>query len=363
MSKKKILFLVPYPFDKAPSQRLKFEQYYSYFEKNGFTVSKSSFINESFWKIIYKKGFWLQKIFYTCTGYLRRLGILFTLPKYDIVYVHLWVTPLGPPIFEWFVHKLSRKVVYDIDDLVYIPQTGVNQLVLKMKGKDKPLFMMKKAHHVITCTPFLDQFVRKYNPNTTDISSTIDTEKYRPKQDYSIVNRKIILGWSGSYTTIRYLRLLVPVFTKLQQQSFPFKLMVIGDKSFSIDGIDVEAMEWKESLEVKTISQFDIGLYPVPDEQWAYGKSGLKALQYMALGVPTVATGIGANFRIIENGENGLLVKTDEDWIDSIKKLYNDETLRKRIGQKGVNVVESRFSVHANQDVYLSILQNLVQSN
>jgi L-malate glycosyltransferase len=360
--KKKILFLVPYPFDKAPSQRLKFEQYYKYFENNGFAITKSSFISEAFWKVIYKKGFWMAKLFYTCAGYFRRLGILFSLRKYDIVYIHLWVTPLGPPFFEWLVCKISRRTIYDIDDLIYIPKTGVNHLILKIKGKNKPLFLMRKVDHVITCTPYLDQFVRKYNSNTTDISSTIDTNKYRPRQDYTISKRKIVLGWSGSHTTAKYLYLLTSVFKALQEEGIAFKLLVLGDTSFSIDGIDVVAIEWRESYEVKVISQFDIGLYPLPDEEWVYGKSGLKALQYMAAGIPTIATAIGTNFRIIENGVNGFLVKTDEEWRACIKKLIEDEALRKQIGQKGGRVVEDHFSVHANEEVYLSVLQKVLLS-
>lgn len=358
--KKKILFLVPYPFDKAPSQRLKFEQYYNYFEKNGFDITKRPFISEAFWKVIYKKGFWLAKMFYTCTGYFRRIGLLFSLHKYDIVYIHLWVTPLGPPFFEWLVCKLSRRMIYDIDDLIFIPKTGVNQLILKIKGKDKPLFLMKNVDHVITCTPYLDQFVRKYNANTTDISSTINTEKYRPRQDYAIGQRKIVLGWSGSHTTVKYLYLLTSVFQHLKKEGLPFKILVLGDKAFSIDGIETEAIEWKESHELKVINQFDIGLYPLPDEQWVYGKSGLKALQYMAAGIPTIATAIGANFRIIENGVNGFLVKTDEEWINCIKRLIQDENLRRQIGQNGAKVVEDQFSVHANEPVYLSVLQKVL---
>lgn len=359
--KKKILFLVPYPFDKAPSQRLKFEQYYNYFEKNGFDITKRPFISEAFWKVIYKKGFWLAKLFYTCAGYFKRFGLLFSLRKYDIVYIHLWVTPLGPPFFEWLVCKLSRRTIYDIDDLIFIPKTGVNQLILKLKGKNKPLFLMKKVDHVITCTPYLDEFVRKYNANTTDISSTINTERYRPRQDYTIQQRKVILGWSGSHTTVKYLYLLTSVFEQLKKEGLPFKILVLGDKAFSIDGIETEALEWKESYELQTINQFDIGLYPLPDEQWVYGKSGLKALQYMAAGIPTIATAIGANFRIIENGVNGFLVKTDEEWVDCIKKLIQDESLRKQIGQNGAKVVEDQFSVHANEAVYLSVLQKVLR--
>src|SRR5829696_2147488 len=99
--KRKILFVCPYPENVAPSQRLKFEQYYRYLREAGYEVDSSSFINEDFWKIIYKKGNVLSKAWYSLMGYGRRFLDLLRLGRYDIVYIHLWVTPFGPPIFEW----------------------------------------------------------------------------------------------------------------------------------------------------------------------------------------------------------------------------------------------------------------------
>lgn len=359
--RKKILFLVPYPYDKAPSQRLKFEQYYDYLGQNGYEVTKSSFVSESFWQIIYKKGNWISKILYTLSGYLRRTIDLLRLRNYDIVYVHLWVTPLGLPVSEWLVCKLGKKVIYDIDDLVYLRESKsqVNQMVSLIKGRKKPIVMMKYADHVITCTPYLDEFVRQYNKHTTDISSTIDTIKYRPKNDYSLREGKLVLGWSGSHSTSKYLLLLRTVFLKLKEENVPFKLLVMGDENFSMDGIEVEALPWKESYEVEVISRFDIGLYPLPDEQWVYGKSGLKALQYMAAGIPTIATAIGANFRIIENGVNGFLASGDADWLKYIHALAEDEDLRQQIGRAGAVNVRDKFSIEANKDVYLSIIDSM----
>jgi glycosyltransferase involved in cell wall biosynthesis len=359
--KKRVLFLVPYPFDKAPSQRLKFEQYYSYFEQDGFEITKKPFISESFWKIVYKKGFWLRKVSYTVAGYLTRFALLFQLRKYDLVYIHLWVTPLGPPLFERLTCGLSKKVIYDIDDLIYIPKSEANKVVLGLKGKTKPFFLMKKADHVITCTPYLDQIARKYNQHTTDISSTIDTDKYIPKENYAIREGKLILGWSGSHSTSKFLLLLKPVFEQLKNENISFKLLVLGDASFQMEGIEVEALPWREDLEVATIKRFDIGLYPLPDEEWVYGKSGLKALQYMAAGVPVIATAIGANFRILESEKNGFLVKDHEGWLSTIRKLMEDESLRRQIGRRGVETVEKDFSVKANIKKYLHVLHEVMQ--
>lgn len=356
---KKILFIAPYPLNKAPSQRLKYEQYYPFFTEAGFEITTSSFVDEKFWSIIYKSGNWFKKIAYTLRGYLRRIKDLFLLRKYDIIYIHLWVTPLGIPFFEWLYCLFAKKVVYDIDDLIFLGHSSnANRWSEFLKGKSKAIYLMKKANHVITCTPMLDEFVRQHNKHTTDISSTINTDEYLPRTKYTISDRKIRLGWSGSHSTSRFLYLLKDVLIDLKKE-FDFSLIVIGNHEFSIDGIDVEAKAWDASTEVEDLSKIDIGLYPLPDEKWVYGKSGLKALQYMALGIPTVATAIGANFRIIQNGENGFLVNNSAEWKQAIRQLVNDELLRIKIGESSRKTIEQRFSLYANKDIYLKILQGL----
>jgi L-malate glycosyltransferase len=364
MGNKKMLVVCPHPENMVPGQRLKYEQYFDYFRKHNIEVSVNPFMTVRFQNIVYKKGHFLEKGFWTIYGYIKRFLLLFTLREYDLVYIFLWVTPFGPPIFEQLYTKIAKRIIYDIDDLVYLPESksSANNLFAKLKGRNKPLFLMRKANHVITCTPYLDSFVRKYNLHTTDISSTIDTDKYRPKESYSITSRKFVLGWSGSHSTSKYLHLLHPVFKQLQQEGFLFKLLVMGDESFQIEGIEVDAVPWKESYEVEVINRFDIGLYPLPDEQWVYGKSGLKALQYMAAGIPTVATALGANFRIIENDVNGYLAKNESDWLLYLKQLMKEEALRKRIGLKGAEVVEKYFSINAYKDIYLSILKNVINN-
>jgi glycosyltransferase involved in cell wall biosynthesis len=355
----KILLLCPHPVGYAPGQRLKYEQYFDIFRANGYDVTVSPFMSESFQKIVYNKGKLFQKLFWTIAGYGRRFFDLIRMRNYDLVYVFLWVAPFAPPVFEKLTRKLARKLVYDIDDLVFlIPPSSANPLIHYLRTPRNHISLMKSADHVITCTPYLDKFVRKYNEKTTDISSTVNTETYKPK-DYYGSNGKFVIGWSGSHSTSKYLHLLDKVFRELIK-IHSFKLLVMGDENFSINGVDVEALPWKEEYEVETISRFDVGVYPLPDEQWVFGKSGLKAIQYMALGVPTVATAIGANFRVIEDGVSGFLVKTDEEWVSTLSKLIGDLQLRKYIGMNGRKRVEEKFSLQANKQKYLDILSGVI---
>ena len=360
MKKKRILFLSPYPLDKAPSQRLKYEQYYPYFEHSGYELTTSSFVSEAFWEIIYKKGYLLQKVIFTVAGYLRRMGDLFQLRKFDVVYIHLWVTPIGLPLFELLVRLFAKKIIYDIDDLVYLnDQRKNNKIMLIIRGRTKPIALMRSADHVICCTPRLEEFVRKYNNQVTDISSTINTEVYRPRKDYSLSD-PIVIGWSGSHSTSRFLNLLTVPLQKLSG-FHPIVLKVIGDKDFEMPGVNVRAIPWNAETEVEELSEFDIGVYPLPlDEEWVHGKSGLKALQYMALGIPTVATAIGANFRIIENGKNGFLVKDELKWIESLSDFLDSTSLRARIGKEGARFVDKHYSVHVNSKAYLDIISAVI---
>ena len=356
---KKLLVLCPFPENEVPGQRLKYEQYFDSWREAGFELTVKSFVSEKFMKIIYQPGNFHLKFWYTLLGYLKRTALLFSLRKYDVVYSFLWVTPFGPPIFESFVAALSRRLIYDIDDLVFLKhESKANRFISFLKGRSKPIYLMKKAEHVITCTPYLDQFVRKYNPNTTDISSTVDTDKrYIPVNSYQN-DHQIVIGWSGSHSTAKYLYLLADVLKELAKE-VDFKLLVMGDKSFHIEGVNVEAMDWKEQIEIPTLQRFDIGLYPLPFEEWVLGKSGLKAIQYMALGVPTIATDIGTIHRIILHNENGLLIRDNnpELWKEAIRRLVSDAALRKSWGEKARGKIVSDYSIAANKETYLRILR------
>lgn len=356
--RKKVLVICPHPVGYAPGQRLKYEQYFEIFRANGYDVTISPFMSEKFQNIVYKKGRYLEKVLWTIAGYLRRVWDVLRIRSFDVVYVFLWVAPFAPPVFEMLTRKLARKMVYDIDDLVFLnPPSSTNPLIHYLRSSRNHISLMKSADHVITCTPYLDQFVRKYNQNTTDISSTINTTLYRPKTDYKI-EEQFVIGWSGSHSTSKYLHLLDDVFRDLAGK-YPFKLLVMGDASFTLNGVEVEALAWNEKYEVEVISRFDIGVYPLPNEEWVLGKSGLKALQYMALGIPTVATDIGTIHRIIRNGENGFLVSSEKEWKNTITRLINDQCLREKLGRRAAATVEETYSINANKEKYLRILDLL----
>lgn len=355
---KKILVICPHPENIAPGQRLKYEQYFNNWRENGYEVTVSPFFSSRMQSILYNKSNKLEKIFWVLRAYLKRIVTAFSLKQYDLIYVFLWVTPFGYPLMEKLYVSINKNMVYDIDDAIFMKaESVVNRSIDFIRGRSKPFFLMKHAKHVIACTPFLTEVAATYNPKVTDISSTINTTTYQPVNNYTN-DHQMILGWSGSHSTSPFLYLLKEVLLELHKK-MPFKLLVMGDASFNIEGLDVEAIPWSVENEIPTLQRFDIGLYPLPlDNQWVLGKSGLKALQYMAVGLPVVATAIGANYRIIENNKTGYLVKTKEEWVNQLEILLNDPLLRKNIGTAARQNVVENYSIQATAPVYLAIIDS-----
>jgi len=356
--RKKVLLLCPYPVGVAPGQRLKYEQYFPYFASRGYDVTVSPFFSRRAWQILYRKGHIPEKALWVLFGYARRLLDLLRLPAYDGAYVFLHATPFGGSGFEACVRKLARRMVYDIDDLVFLPQQSTsNGWISRLRRPGKIHYLMERADHVITCTPFLDNYVRERNSRTTDISSTIRTDFYVPTSAYQN-KRPLTIGWSGSHSTAKYIQLVAPALQALAE-THDFRLKVIGATGVAIPGVSVECQPWAESTEVADLAEIDVGIYPLPEEKWVLGKSGLKALQYMALGIPTVATAIGANFRVIEHARSGFLVRHQEEWRDALANLLDDANLRRAIGTAARARVVEHYSVEANQARYGQVLDGV----
>jgi glycosyltransferase involved in cell wall biosynthesis len=331
-------------------------------EKEGFDFTISSFQSNRFWKIIYKPGRTLEKIFWTFFGYLKRTIDLFRLPFYDIVFVNLWVTPLGFPLFERMIFFFNSKVIYDLDDMVFLKNAdhAKSRLLDKIKGKKKPIILMRRARHVIVCTPKLEEIALSLNKykNVTDISSTFNTERFIPVQRYD-QNETTVIGWTGTHSTTPFLESLQNVLVEVSKKR-KIKLLVISDKEYYMPGVDTEFIKWSEETEVSDLHKMDIGVYPIPMNEWSLGKSSLKALTYMSIAIPVVATAYGTNFRIMEDGVQGFLAKDDKEWVDRLIELIDDPSLRKRMGLSGRKRVEEMFSVKVNFPKYLQVFKNVI---
>jgi L-malate glycosyltransferase len=365
MARKSILILCPSPRGTAATQRLKYEQYLDLLEKEGYDFTISSFQTQRFWKIIYKPGRVPEKIFWTVIGYLRRVGDLIRAPFYDGVFVNLWVTPLGFPFFERLLFFFNRKVIYDIDDMIFSVKHDHIKMNFfqRLKGTRKPVVLMKHAKYVIVCTPKLEEIGMEKNKygHVIDISSTFNTERFQPVTKYERTPVTTI-GWTGTHSTIPYLEMLQPVLAEVSNQR-AIKLRVIANKEYQMKDVETEYVPWNEVTEVQDLHEFQIGVYPMPSNEWVLGKSSLKALTYMAIGIPVVATAYGTNFRIMQDGVQGFLAKDNKEWVDRLIQLVDNVGLRERMGRAGRKTVEDIYSVKANFPKYLQVFKTVIPIN
>ena len=359
--KKKIYVICPFPKDEAAGQRLKYEQYIEQWEKEGYQVSISNFMDLSLWSVVYTKGNFLKKFFGVLRGYLKRFIDIFFIHKADLVYVFMWGTPFGSSFYERIIRLLSKNLIYDIEDNVMIGQTNsLNPIMRFLRGSGKVNYLIKSSDHVITSSPFLCDYAKKINNsgNATYISSSINVNRFIPVNNFG-KTKPIVLGWTGTFSSKEYLELLEPMLKKLSARR-NFKLRIIGNFEYSLPGVDIEMIQWSKKNEVLDLQGIDIGLYPLPQNDWVLGKSGLKALQYMAFGLPTVATDVGTTPRIINNMENGILVKSEEDWINALEMLMNDNELRRKLGENARRTVLQNYSTDVIGSKYLKILKSLI---
>jgi glycosyltransferase involved in cell wall biosynthesis len=199
---------------------------------------------------------------------------------------------------------------------------------------------------------YLAEYGRQFNPNVFMIPTTVETAIYFPKP-LPQKEEAIIIGWSGSPTTVQHFETLIPVLKQLKDRygnRISFRL--IGDGQYKNAELGIEGISWSVERELETINSFDIGIMPLPDDAWSKGKCGLKGLTYMAFEKATVMSAVGVNQAIITDGVNGFLAKNETDWLQKLSILIENEELRTDLGKRGRATVVKHYSVEANQEKY-----------
>lgn len=355
-SRKKVYFLTVHRRDRSPSQRFRFEQYLDYFESMGFLCIHRSLVNEKDDKILYTPGNYLKKLIILLKCVYQRANDVIRIRKGDIVFVQRESIMIGTALFEKMISQ-KAKLIYDFDDAIWLSNISkYNRHLGWLKGPGKIPEIIKVADHVIAGNDYLAGYAMKYNNNVTVIPTTVDAERFKIDPPKKFVEPYCV-GWSGSFSTIPHFELLIPVLMKIKEHfdgRVYFK--VIGDEHYSLEDLGIQGIRWESLNEVKELSEIDIGLMPLPDDEWTRGKCGLKGLVYMSMGIPTIMSPVGVNKDIISDGENGYLAETPEEWIRKITYLIEHPDKMAEIGNNGRETVLKRFSIEANREHYLYVL-------
>lgn len=356
----RILFITPYPTGEAPSQRFRFEQYFPELSRRGIEFDTSPFLDKKAWTILYKPGHLPGKISGIFRGYLRRIANLFKMGKYDAVFIHREASPVGWPVFEWLITRVFRKyTIYDFDDAIWIPNASESNssLTMYLKRFRNTIDTCRWATVVSVGNQFLADFARQYNSRVVYNPTTIDTtEHHNTTTEHN--NHIFTIGWTGSHSTLQYLDALVPVLQELEQHH-TFEFHVICDVAPKWNLKSLRFVKWSKEAEIEDLLNFNVGVMPLPDDVWAKGKCGFKALQYMALGIPAVVSDVGVNAEIVDHDVNGCVCRTLEDWKIYLTKLMSEPEYLKRLSSRTREKISSKYSVESNTGNFLALFPNV----
>ena len=354
----RILFLTPYPQGTAPGQRFRYEQYLDLLIAKGHQYHLSSFLSLATWAILYKPGHTLTKALGVLAGFGRRALDLVRASRYDFVFVYREATPVGPPIVEWILVKVLRKrIIYDFDDAIWLPNTSeTNGIVARIKWHHKVANICQWAHCVSCGNAYLAAYAQQFNQRVVVNPTTIDTERLHNKVRDQMLPGPLIIGWTGTHSTLQYLDQLVPVLAELEQE-FAFEFVVISNEPphFSLKSLVFKP--WRKSSEMSDLLSFHVGIMPLNDDAWSNGKCAFKALQYMALGIPALVSPIGMNTEVVTDGQNGFLCDTPAEWTVALRKLLTQPQLRAELGANARRTIIERYSVQSNEENFLNLFR------
>lgn len=356
---KKILFIASHRPERAPGQRFRFEQYFAFLQENGYKCHLSFLLDEEGDRLIYGKGNFLKKALMLLSHYRKRWHDVKHADDYDIIFIFREALMTRSIFFEKQFAKSRAKLVFDFDDAIWKNDTSnANKLFAWMKNPEKIAKTIALCDLVFAGNNYLADYAKQHNQRVVIVPTTIDTDEYvrvpGPPKDY------ITIGWSGSITTIKHFELAIPFLLEIKKKYGPkVRIKVIGDARFKNEKLSIQGIAWNKDAEVRELSDIDIGIMPLPNDEWARGKCGLKGLQYMALQIPTLMSPVGVNTEIIQHGVNGYLPNTTEQWVQCISTLIDQPQLRQQLGVAARQTVVDKYSIHANKELYLRYFNSL----
>lgn len=361
----KVLGLCSYPIESAAT-RYRLAQFVVPLAEKGINLTVNSFLNGEEFASFYRGGKNFRKAFGMFNPLMKQFRGSFSAGKFDVVLVQREAMMFGPPLFEWLAKTFGKcPLVLDLDDATYVryvsPTYGHLGSALKFFGKTDSLIEWSDA--VICGNRFIAEYVGKKGAKAIIVPTVVDTDKFCPvKKDE---NKVPVVGWIGTHSAFPLLEMLFPVLRNLARNyDFVLKIVGSGRDKIEIDGVKIENSDWKLEREIEDFQSLDIGLYPITvvgnaGEDWLIGKSGFKAIQYMALGIPFVVSPVGVCAEIGIENETHFAATTEKQWYKSLKSLLESFEKRREMGNKGRDYALRHFTVSQQTDKIAKVLHDL----
>jgi glycosyltransferase involved in cell wall biosynthesis len=363
----RLLALSPIP-EEGAGCRFRIAQFIPYLESVGIHVTLRSLFNAEFFDLVYKPGHYLRKAVTFAGLSVKRLDSLRDRSSFDVILIYREIFPIGPAVVERLLGaRREPPIVLDFDDAIFLPSVSdANRFISMLKQPGKVATIIKQSNHVIVGNEYLATYARRFSNAVTVIPTCVDTGKFVPSvaalsNNGAKSSAAPVVGWIGSPTTVFYVRQLADVFRRAHERN-PFSLRISGAaEPLVITGVPTENTKWTLDREVQLFNTCDIGVYPLLDDEWSKGKCGFKAIEFMACGVPVVASAVGVNREIIQDGVNGFLASTEDEWVEKLGRLLADSNLRRRLGDAGRRTIEARYSQRVHAPTLAATLRGVVQ--
>ena len=351
-----VLALATYPVEAA-SSRYRVVQLIEPLRHRGIDVQFVPFLDGSLYQTLYQPRAFLPRLPLVAARVVRRLADPWR--RADVVYVQREAMLFGPPLIEWLATRVRRRpLVLDLDDATWVPTVSptYGRVAAMLKWPSKTDWLIDHSR-VVTCgNPHVADHVRGRGGRAVVIPTVADLDVFHPARDAS---RDVpVVGWIGSHGTYPYLERLLPLLESLARET-RFRLVVVGAgrERIEVRGVEVEARPWRMAAEAADFRSLDVGLYPIDEDAWSAGKSGLKGVQYMASGVPFVMSPVGVCASMGRRGVTHFAATTDDEWREALRRLLADAALRLEMGKAGRAFAESHYALEPQAEALASVLR------
>jgi len=355
--------MMPNPIESA-SERYRIYQFLPYLERAGFSCTVRPFVTRELFRAIQAERI-APKLALTPFCCLRRTLDVALIPRYDAVVIHREAFPFLCPAVERMVLRRRRKVIFSFDDAIYVghqdTQTQKYPWIYRLKYGSGVNEVIRRSAHVITGSKTLAEHAVKFNSHVSIIPTVVDLNQYT-YQPPRATNDVITIGWVGSRSTSPYLLEIEPALRRLSEvHSGKIRFRLCGNPARKLNLPNFESLPFSLATEIEDLRAVDIGIMPVPDNDWTRGKCAFKAIQYMALGISTVASPVGMATELVQHNVNGFWARTPGEWFEALNRLVTDAQLRRRFAEEGRKTVEARYSLQGWGPVMAELFVRILQ--
>ncbi len=351
----RVLAFTVKPRESADS-RYRILQYVAVAERDDICIDHRSFMGSRYFRWqIRNQQLLLRLLLYPALLSIRLWQVLFLAPQYDSVWISREMAPLGPPVLEQLLVWRCKRVILDVDDALHIPDKESASLIPRLLRDRGKFGRMASSYTSVVCgNAYLADFYNRHQAKVQIIPTVVDTKRY---EDFAPISGETTrIGWIGTPLNKHHLELLYPVLSALARER-RFELVIVGlNEPLNWDLPCIRYLQWNLTKEIDFFANFDIGIMPLRDSPFARGKCAFKLIQYMAAGLPVIASPVGANCDVVEHGRNGYLAASEEDWHSMLRLLIDDPDLRHRMGASGRDLVRCSYSVDQMWPRYSAIL-------